>query len=59
LAGDLDDLGMLQEAIQDRGRGGHIADELAPILERSVRGHHSAADFVAAKDDLEQEFPLN
>ena len=32
LAGDLDDLGMLQEAIQDRGRGGHIADELAPIL---------------------------
>jgi hypothetical protein len=56
LAGDLDDLGMLQEAIQDRSRGGHIANEFAPVLQGSVRGHHRAFDFVATEDDLEQAF---
>ena len=32
LAGDVDDLGMMQEAIEDGAGRGHVADQLAPIL---------------------------
>jgi hypothetical protein len=33
--GDVDDLGGAQEAIEDGGGGGHIADKFAPFLKRS------------------------
>ena len=56
LAGDLDDLGVVQEAVEDRGRGRDVSDELAPVFQGAVAGHHGAAGFVAVEDDLEQVF---
>ena len=37
LAVQLDDLGVGEEAIEDRGGGRDVAEELAPVLRRSVR----------------------
>src|SRR6185437_11057470 len=51
-AGDGDHLGVVQEAVEDGGGGGHVADELAPVLQRAVAGHHGRADLVASHDDL-------
>jgi len=51
-----DDLSRLQEAIQNRRRGRHVTDQFAPILERSVRRHQCALEFMAAHDDLEKIF---
>src|SRR5579863_6437936 len=53
-AGDGDHLGVVQEAVEDRGGGGHVADQFAPVLQRAVAGHHRRADLVTAHDDLEE-----
>ena len=34
LAGDLDDLGVVQKAVEDRGGGWHVADEFAPVFHK-------------------------
>ena len=34
LAGNVDDLGMMQEAIEDGAGRGHVTDQLAPVLQR-------------------------
>jgi hypothetical protein len=49
-----DDLGVVKEAVEDGRGAGHIAQELAPLFERSVTGHDRASGLVAAHDDLEQ-----
>jgi hypothetical protein len=51
-----DDLGVVEEPIEDGGGAWHIADELAPIFERSVTGHDGASGLVASHDDLEEVF---
>ena len=55
-AGDGDDLGVVQEAVEDRRRAWYVADQLTPIFQRAVAGHHRRAGFVASYDDLEQHF---
>src|SRR5271166_1314675 len=57
LAGDVDDLGMMQEAIQDGAGRRHVTNQLAPILQGSIRGHHRALQLISAHDDLEEELP--
>jgi len=34
------DGGVVQEAVEDGSGAGHIAQELAPIFERSIGGHY-------------------
>ena len=55
-AGDGDDLGMMQEPVEDGGGGRHIADQLAPVLQRPIGGHHRGFGFVPPHDDLKQVF---
>src|SRR5271157_2457165 len=57
LAGDVDDLGMMQEAIEYGAGRRYVADQLAPILQRSIRGHHRALQFITPHDDLEEKLP--
>ena len=44
----------MEEAIQQRRDGGGVAEELAPVLDRPVRGEHRGGPLVAAHDQLEQ-----
>jgi hypothetical protein len=53
-SGEGDNPGMVKEPVENGGGGGHIADELTPILEGAVGGHEGGAVFVAAHDDLQQ-----
>ncbi len=55
-AGDGDDLGVVQEAVQDGPGGGHVAQEFAPFLQRSVAGHDGGKVFVTTHDDFQQVF---
>ena len=54
LAFDFDQIGVVQEAIQDGSGGGNIADEFALFFQGAVGGHQRRAQFVAAHDDLEE-----
>ena len=56
-AGDGDDGGVMEEAVEDGPRGGDVLEEFSPVLERAVAGHDGGAGFVAAHDDLEQVLP--
>ena len=53
-AGDLDDLGVVQEAVEDGGGGGDVAKELSPFFDGTVGGHECGTYFVTAHDDLEE-----
>ena len=53
-AGEGDDLGVLQEPVEDRRGGRDVADQLAPVFDRAVGGHDGRADFVPTHDDFEQ-----
>ena len=57
LAGDGDNLRVVQKAIEDRGGGGHVLQELAPVFRGAVAGHDRRFVFVPAHDDLEEIFP--
>jgi hypothetical protein len=52
-----DDLGVVEEPVEDGGGAWHVADELAPIFEWSVACHDGASGLVAPHDDLEEVFP--
>src|SRR2546427_7183810 len=49
-----EDVGMVEEAIEERADGGDIAEELAPVLDRPVRAEQGADPLVAALDELEE-----
>jgi hypothetical protein len=54
---DFDDVGVVEEAVEDGGGGGDVADEFAPFLQGAVGGHEGGAQVVAAHDDFEEVFP--
>ena len=54
LAFDFDQVGAMQEAIQNGCGSGDIADEFAPFFQRSVGGHQGRAQLIAAQDNLEE-----
>src|SRR6516162_8474181 len=53
---DSDNLSMAKQAIENGAGGRHIAEQFAPFFDRPVRGHHGGAVFVAAHDDLQEDF---
>ncbi len=56
LASNIDYLGVMQEAVKD-GRGGrYVADQLAPLFQRTIRCHHRRLQFVPPHDHLKKVF---
>ena len=53
---DLDDSGVVKEAVEDGGSGWDIADKFPPFFEGPVGGHESGFNFITAHDDLEEIF---
>src|SRR5439155_6345565 len=49
-----EDVGVVEEAIEERADGGDIAEEFAPVLDRPVRAEQGADPLVAALDELEE-----
>jgi hypothetical protein len=45
---------VVQEAVEDRGRGGGVGQELGPALEVDVGGDRDRALFVGGGDEAEQ-----
>ena len=44
----------MQEPVEQRGNGGAVAEELAPLVDRAVGGEHRGGPLVTAHDQLEQ-----
>ena len=44
----------MQEPVEQRGDGGGVAEELAPLVDRPVGGEHRRGPLVAAHNQLEQ-----
>src|SRR3989442_14747751 len=55
LALDGEDLGVMDDAIDERGGRGGVGEDRRPLAERQVGGEHEALAFVAAAGDLEEE----
>src|SRR3989442_6887901 len=55
LALDGEDLGVMDDAIDERGGRGGVGEDRRPLAERQVGGEHEALAFVAAADDLKEE----
>ena len=47
--------GVVQQAVEDAGRGGVLGQEAAPLLERPVGGHRKGAAFVASGHEAKQQ----
>jgi hypothetical protein len=45
---------VVEEPIEERGDGGGVAEQLAPILDGAVRGDEGRGAFVAAHHDLQE-----
>ena len=45
---------MMQQAIEHGANGSHIAEQLAPVVNRSIRSQQRAESLVAAHHDLQQ-----
>src|SRR5208283_5485605 len=56
LGAALEDVGVVEEPIEHRRGRCRIAEELAPVVDRSIRGEQRAGTLVAAHHDLEQIF---
>ena len=56
LALHLNNLRVREEAIENRGRRGDVAEELPPVLRRPIRGNHCRGRFVPPDEDLEEVF---
>ena len=48
------DMGVVEEPVEQRGNGRGVAEELAPVLDRAIRRDQRGGAFVAAHDDLEE-----
>src|SRR5947209_3062619 len=55
LALDGEDLGVMDDAIDERGGRGSVGEDRRPLAERQVGGEHEALALVAAADDLKEE----
>jgi hypothetical protein len=55
LAVDRDDLGVMDEAIDQGGDAGRGGEDLAPFGERAIGRHQGALVLIAARDELEQQ----
>jgi hypothetical protein len=55
-AGDGDDVGVMQEAVDDGSSDGHVTEEFAPFLQWPIAGLDGGAIFVTAHDDLQPVF---
>ena len=49
----LEDVGVMEEAIEHGGDGGVVAEELAPVFDGPIRRDERARAFIAAHDELE------
>ena len=49
-------LQVVEEAIQDGTGGGHVAQELTPVLDGAVAGHDGGAVFVTAHNHFQEVF---
>lgn len=47
-------MGVVEEAVEHRGDRGVVADHLAPVFDRTIRGEDRARAFVAAHHELEE-----
>ena len=52
---DLDDHGMVEKPVQQRGGDDGIAEDFAPLGESAVGGEDHRALFIAAVDELEEQ----
>src|SRR6266542_2105362 len=48
------DVGMMEQPIEQRGDGGGVAEELAPVFHGTIRRDERGRFFVATHDDLEE-----
>src|SRR6266496_1717535 len=48
------DMGVVEESIEQRGDGGGVAEELPPVLDRTIGSDQGGGSFIAAHDDLEK-----
>ena len=46
----------MEQAIEERGHRGRVAEELPPVINRTVRREQGGRPLVAAHDDLKQVF---
>ena len=51
----IDDDGVVQQSIQQRGGNDGVAEDLAPLAEPAVGGQDDGAALVAGVDELEEE----
>ena len=51
---DLDDDGVVEQAVEERGGDDGVAEDLAPFGEAAVGGQDHGAAFVAGIDELEE-----
>src|SRR5690606_15333275 len=59
LAADVDDVGVVEQAVEDGACDHRVAaEDLAPGTEAFVAGQDDAATFVAARDHLEEQIAL-
>jgi hypothetical protein len=47
-------MAVMQQPIKHRADRGDIAEQLAPVLDRTIGGEQCAETFVAAHDDFQQ-----
>src|SRR5258708_6648443 len=52
--GNLNDLGLLQKAIENSGGRRHVTEQQSPLLDRPVGGHKRGAILVAAHHQLQE-----
>ena len=55
-AGDGDDVGAVEESVEDGAGCGDVAEELAPFFDGAVGGHEGGSVFVSAHDDFQEDF---
>ena len=55
VAADVDDMAVMQQAIDERSGHDLVAQDLAPLLEAFIGGQHSGCALIAPVDELEEE----
>ena len=55
---DCDDLGVMDEAINQGGDAGCGGEDLTPFSEWAIGGHQGALVLIAARDELEQQIGM-